>query len=290
MHDPGTKRICVRLHDECVDLQEHGDADRQSVGGHLAKILLVDDDPGVAATLAKILRAAKHDVSIASIGRDAVTRVRFESPEVVLVDYRLPDMTGLDVIRELRALGLRVSCVVITGFGTVASAVEAMKLGAVDFLEKPLDSAQLLTVIGSAASLASGLSPASSSVDGLERWCCAMVAAIRAPRDPRTLQGWSTEVHVAAETLRGWCRTANLSPKCSLDLARMLRAVVKANGARERIAQFVNIADRRTRIRLWKQAGLFGSNGRVSALQVLDAQQFIRDPAALEALRGHLRR
>jgi ActR/RegA family two-component response regulator len=255
----------------------------------LSKILLVDDDPAVSAIVSKMLRAANHDVSVAYTGRESAARLAVEWFDVVVLDYRLPDVTGLDLIRELRARSVTVPCVVITGFGTVASAVEAMKLGAVDFLEKSLESVELLHAISRATGAASGAPSVSNSIDGLERWCHAVVVAVRATRDPRTLHGWSAEVGVAAETLRGWCRTVNLAPKRSLDLARILRAVIRANGELDRIPRFLNIADRRTRARFWSKAGLSASSSPVSALDVLETQQFIRDPTALQALELHLR-
>ncbi|MGC8794412.1 MAG: sigma-54-dependent transcriptional regulator [Bryobacteraceae bacterium] len=106
----------------------------------MATILVVDDDPGFRKLLETILTGEGHSVRSAGSVQDALRAGASERFDLVLCDLRLPDGDGLLILRRFRELAPGTPFVMITAFGTVPTAVEAMKLGAVDFLEKPLRS------------------------------------------------------------------------------------------------------------------------------------------------------
>jgi DNA-binding NtrC family response regulator len=106
----------------------------------MATILVVDDDPGFRKLLEAILGGEGHRIHSAGSVQEAVLAGVSQRFDLVLCDLRLPDGDGLLILRRYRELAPGTPFVMITAFGTVPAAVEAMKLGAVDFLEKPLRS------------------------------------------------------------------------------------------------------------------------------------------------------
>jgi DNA-binding NtrC family response regulator len=113
----------------------------------MAKILIVDDDPGFRKLLEAILSGEGHSIHSAGSVQEAVRAGASRRFDLVLCDLRLPDGDGLLILRRYRELAPGTPFVMITAFGTVPTAVEAMKLGAVDFLEKPLRSPEELRQI-----------------------------------------------------------------------------------------------------------------------------------------------
>jgi two-component system nitrogen regulation response regulator GlnG len=105
--------------------------------GERYQALIVDDDDKVRQTAAEVLAAEGLDVVTAANGEEAMERFAAVSPDVVVVDLRMPGMSGLDVLRRVKAKAPEVAVIVITGYGEIKTAVEAMKLGAYDFLAKP---------------------------------------------------------------------------------------------------------------------------------------------------------
>jgi two-component system, NtrC family, response regulator AtoC len=108
---------------------------REKSGG---RILVADDEEGVRTFLAESLERAGHEVTQVADGAAAVGAAREEPFDVVLTDLRMPGTDGMTVVRTVRTEQPDVEVIVITAFGDVATAVEAMKLGAFDYLEKPL--------------------------------------------------------------------------------------------------------------------------------------------------------
>jgi DNA-binding NtrC family response regulator len=115
-----------------------------------ARILLVDDDPDFCEALGDRLRSAGFQVAVAQRGPEALRLVREEPPAVVLLDLVLPELDGMAVLETIRREEPDVVVVVITGYGTIARAVEAMKKGAYDFVTKPVDARHLEIVLGKA--------------------------------------------------------------------------------------------------------------------------------------------
>ncbi len=117
----------------------------------MARVLLIDDDPGVRESTARMLRAAGYTVQTVATGEDGFERAKDDGFDVILSDMQMPGLSGIDVLRKLRDVRVDASFIIMTGFGTVDTAVEAMKLGAVDFVQKPFFRDELLMRVRSAA-------------------------------------------------------------------------------------------------------------------------------------------
>lgn len=117
----------------------------------MAQVLLVDDDPDqIAEQVRHAFKASSHHLVIARTGAEGLERVAAGSPDVVLLDYPLPDCPGLDVFEAIRAKDARIPVVFVTLSKTADIVIEAMKRGAFDYLHKPLVPAQLTRVVGEA--------------------------------------------------------------------------------------------------------------------------------------------
>ncbi|MCW5893204.1 MAG: sigma-54-dependent Fis family transcriptional regulator [bacterium] len=113
----------------------------------MARILVVDDDDGVRTFLAEALEADGHAVRQAASGEEAVRRLDAEGFHVLITDLRMPGMDGLALVRKARAEQPELEIVVLTAHGTVETAIEAMKLGAFDYLQKPVESPASLRLL-----------------------------------------------------------------------------------------------------------------------------------------------
>ncbi|HEY7556900.1 MAG TPA: response regulator [Candidatus Binatia bacterium] len=103
------------------------------------RILVADDERNVRRNLGMVLEAAGYLVDVAENGEAALELCKQHHPDIAFVDLHMPKMAGLEVLDHMKALSPKTAVVIITAYGTAANAVEAMKLGAVDFLEKPFD-------------------------------------------------------------------------------------------------------------------------------------------------------
>ncbi len=112
-------------------------------------LIVVDDEPGVLEVVARFGRRAGFDVTVCSGGLQAIAQLETRRADIVMVDLRMPDIGGLDVIRAIRAIDASCQAVLMTGYATVDTAVEAIKLGAMDYLRKPLDFARLDQLLAS---------------------------------------------------------------------------------------------------------------------------------------------
>lgn len=113
----------------------------------MADILIVEDKTSFAEVLKVALDDAGFSTLIAKTGREAIQIFRREKVNLVLLDLRLPDIDGIDVLRELKNIDSDAKFIIMTAFGTIERAVEAMKLGACDFLTKPFDTEQLIMTV-----------------------------------------------------------------------------------------------------------------------------------------------
>lgn len=110
-------------------------------------ILVVDDDPSNRLTIDRLLRREGYSVFQAESGRDAMSTLRSHPVDLILTDFQMPGMTGLELLQAAKAVNPDIEVVVMTAFGTVEVAVEAMKEGAYDFVAKPLKRIDLVTTI-----------------------------------------------------------------------------------------------------------------------------------------------
>jgi DNA-binding NtrC family response regulator len=111
------------------------------------RILIVEDDPIFLRPLQRTLEVAGYDVVTAPSGEDAVDLLKGDDVDLVVTDKRLPGMDGVELVRRLKADHPDQAVVVMTAYGTIESAVEAVRLGAADYLVKPFDAAEVLMVV-----------------------------------------------------------------------------------------------------------------------------------------------
>jgi excisionase family DNA binding protein len=114
------------------------------------RILVVDDEAAIRELLAKTLALAEYDVDVAPEGRTAVERLRGSSYDLLITDLRMPGVDGLSVIREARRFRPDLPVVIITGFSTETSAIEAINLGVAGYLTKPFRVPKVLAVAAKA--------------------------------------------------------------------------------------------------------------------------------------------
>jgi two-component system nitrogen regulation response regulator NtrX len=118
-----------------------------------AHLLLVDDDPNTLASLSRAFRMAGHEVTVCDNAARALETLRSESFDLVFSDVVMPGKTGLDLLEEMKSLGIKTPIIMISGQANIEMAVRATKLGALDFLEKPLSTDKLLLTIENALRL-----------------------------------------------------------------------------------------------------------------------------------------
>jgi DNA-binding NtrC family response regulator len=106
-------------------------------------LVVVDDEQGILDVVSRFARRAGFDVIACSSGHEAIAHLQTRRADIAMVDLRMPDIGGLDVIRAIRDIDPHCQAVLMTGFATVDTAVEAIKLGAMDYMSKPLDFARL---------------------------------------------------------------------------------------------------------------------------------------------------
>ncbi len=120
----------------------------------MATILCVDDEPSMGALLEGVLSEIGHSPLVATSAGEALAMVEHEPVDLILADYQMPRMTGLEFLRALEERGKRIPVVILTGFATVENAVLCMRSGAVDYLTKPFGSETLEVTISHALEFA----------------------------------------------------------------------------------------------------------------------------------------
>ena len=114
------------------------------------RILVVDDDESLRRVMQMQLEEAGYEVSVACHGADGLNLIEDIMPALVITDLKMPGISGLDLLRKLRADHPETTVIMITAFGTVSTAVEAMKAGAYDYITKPVDYEQLMLIVNRA--------------------------------------------------------------------------------------------------------------------------------------------
>jgi two-component system nitrogen regulation response regulator NtrX len=112
-----------------------------------ARILVIDDEPAIRDSLRMILEYEDYQFVGAASGLEALDVVQRERPDVVLLDIKMPGVDGMEVLRKLRAIDDTLPVIMISGHGTTATAVEAIRSGAIDFLDKPLSSERVIVTL-----------------------------------------------------------------------------------------------------------------------------------------------
>jgi response regulator RpfG family c-di-GMP phosphodiesterase len=114
--------------------------------GNQGSILVVDDEIGPRESLRMILKPI-YEVHTATNGQEALQIISREKIDLVTLDLKMPGISGIDVLKEIKKLHPDIEVVIITGYGTLASAVEAIRYGAVDFISKPFNVAEIISIV-----------------------------------------------------------------------------------------------------------------------------------------------
>jgi len=114
------------------------------------RLLVIDDEAAIRDSLKMILEYEGYEVLSAPTGEEGIAQAEREAPDLIFLDVKMPGMDGLEVLQRMRHLVEVTPVVVISGHGTVSTAVEATKLGAFDFIEKPLESERVLVMVRNA--------------------------------------------------------------------------------------------------------------------------------------------
>jgi ActR/RegA family two-component response regulator len=264
----------------------------------MAHLLLIDDDENTVATFDRILALAGHRVITATSAREGLQVLEQTTIQLVLCDLKLPDMSGMDILKLVRRRYPSTAFVIVTGYGDTKTAVNAMRLGATNFVEKPVFEDDLLCTVGDA--LGEGSADSFSADDYADsnqrahaaaRWARVLMSVVDAPHDPRTIVAWSRLAFVSAGALRIWCRMAGIPPRRSLVFARLLRAVCLGAGGQHKPENLLDVVDRRTLVGLFRLAGLNPNGEFPHDVEVfLERQILVRDPDALLEVRRALAR
>jgi len=123
------------------------------------KALVIDDEQVVLDSVSRILTDENYDVDVSLRGREGLNQAIEKEYDIVLTDIRMPDIGGMRVLRDIKRAKPSLPVVMITGYASVRSSVQAMKLGAADYLEKPFNPDQLLETVASALGIAATQEP-----------------------------------------------------------------------------------------------------------------------------------
>lgn len=215
-------------------------------------VLVIDDEPAIVTLLIELLTRHGFRMEMAVGGTHGLAPARSGTCALILLEHQIPGLTGLNLLRGIQAQGP----------GTIT------KVPACGQAEAEAEMSCETSV--------------SDQREGYTRWTRAMLAAIRAPADVRTVELWAQCANASGAALRGWCRTSGLPVKPSLLLARVLRAVIRSRRLGGPIESFLDVADHRTLLRLFAVAGVDGRETDVQG--ILRRQQLIRNPVALREL------
>ncbi|WP_461786407.1 sigma-54-dependent transcriptional regulator [Prosthecobacter sp.] len=116
----------------------------------MAKLVIIDDEAAILELMTKLCKAAGHQVFGCTTGIDGISAIRSNQPDLVIVDLRIGDVNGLDLVSLCRDQFPNTAVIMVTGHGSVETAVEAMRLGAFDYLTKPFDLGDLIKTVNQA--------------------------------------------------------------------------------------------------------------------------------------------
>lgn len=102
-------------------------------------VLVIDDEAGIGDILQKILAQDGHDVLTATNGKDGIQHVKKGKVDLVILDIKMPEMDGIEVLEKIHEIDKNIVVIMLTAYGTLGTAREAMRLGAYDYITKPFD-------------------------------------------------------------------------------------------------------------------------------------------------------
>ena len=116
----------------------------------MEKILLIDDDEGLIHFLSRFFQRKGFSVTACLNGRSAVETISGKTFDLILLDYKMPELNGLDALTEIRKVDSKTPVILMTAYGTTDLAIEAIKRGAYDYLVKPFEHNDLSRIVGEA--------------------------------------------------------------------------------------------------------------------------------------------
>jgi FixJ family two-component response regulator len=272
--------------------------DRHSWGSAAeSAILLVDDDDSTVEALRVALEQVRCIVLSSSRGQSVLELVRQHHVGLIILDYNLPDISGLDVMRRLAAEGIHVHIVLVSGFLNVEISVEAMKLGAYDVLEKPLSIERLLDVVHACNQMPKSgdrrrserfrvkqiPDAAAHPGSAAHRWAVYVLKACEAETDLKTLYDWARCAGVSYSMLAESCRIMGIRPHAARDFMRTLRAMIRSTTYECEPSVLLDVSDRRTLRLLLERAGPSFRAGGDTKVDFIRHQRFV--PTSNEGIR-----
>ena len=103
------------------------------------KILIVDDEPTIRETLSLVLKEEKYECDLAENGAEGLKRVKEKNFDLIITDLKMPEMGGLELMEKVKTISPKTSVMIITAYASLESAIQALRLGAYDYIIKPLD-------------------------------------------------------------------------------------------------------------------------------------------------------
>lgn len=159
----------------------------------LRKILVIDDDNDMCMLLNRFLTRNGYEVSTANTGAAALDWMKKNTPDLILCDYRLDDMNGIALLPKLKELHPSAPVIIITGYSDVKDAVEVMKIGAYDYVTKPLLPDEILVTIKKALDAGDGAVVATPTIAGNQ-------AAGAAPRRKKVDAAWDNDQYILGDS------------------------------------------------------------------------------------------
>ena len=251
-----------------------------------ADILVVDDEAEMRATVRLVLQRLNIRTFDADTGAAGIAAARLREFNLALIDFRLGDTSGLEVIKVLKRDRVRVPCILMSGWMTIPIAVEAMKLGAIDALSLPFDiETVLLAALKDLRTKAKAawpripLAPVLRTPKSVaEKWAWLVLRACDTEHDLKTLGEWASLVGTSYSSLTAICRLVGVSPHDSRDFARVLRALIHSSGRLENLGLVLLVSDERTLDHILQRASFDRRRltGTVSLHEFLDQQRFVQ--------------
>jgi DNA-binding response OmpR family regulator len=196
-------------------------------------ILVIDDEVEICSFLEDLLTPAGYTVYTASRPEEGLKKVEQLRPDVVLLDLKLPDMNGVEVLRRIKTFDDTIAVIMMTGFGTMESAMAAMRLGAFDYITKPFDLAHLRSLINDALAQRTGRLPDNLDSGGetLTEEEGAFLDSIRPCQGEQPCL-WEMAVRTLLlgdlQFLREWTERADVTEEDKANLDRLRRIVANA--------------------------------------------------------------
>ncbi len=259
----------------------------------MASILVVDDDRSSCETFERILRLAGYEASSTTTPDAALAITRERSPDLLLLDYRLGNTTGLDLLRRLRVAGCQTPFILVTAFATTQLTVEAMRRGALNVLDYPVDPNKLENAVleamlggviprldlgekgrfGSLSPLSVHSHAMGSAADRLGRH---ILRACAADQDLASMGKWAAHNAASRTSLYEICWLAGVKGRDARNFARMCRAFRRASWTGSSVESFLVVGDRGTLKRLLDTSGnVPQATGVHLMIHFLQHQQFV---------------